>query len=192
LLSGIIEADLGCIFLDNDDQHSLHKALSVPGVRSLPHKRCAMQFLNLQSCNSLSYWQENIIQTVSSQQNFFCISSAQEGATKGVTAAKGKALCCQAVEGSPIKPSQAARDERGRVNLDELTDADLDYGTDERVLASLRRRLKRAIYTYEGTNLAPFHDNPGTFWTCGSFPTSSLSYSAFRSRVCIYGYVPLV
>ena len=60
-------------------------------------------------------------------------------------------MCCsQAVSGSPIKPSQAARDERGRVNLDELTDADLDYGTDERGLASLRRRLRRAIYTYEG------------------------------------------
>ncbi len=57
----------------------------------------------------------------------------------------------QAVSGSPIKPSQAARDERGRVNLDELTDADLDYGTDERGLASLRRRLRRAIYTYEGS-----------------------------------------
>ena len=54
------------------------------------------------------------------------------------------------MSGSPIKPSQAARDERGRVNLDELTDADLDYGTDERGLATLRRRLKRAIYTYEG------------------------------------------
>ena len=54
------------------------------------------------------------------------------------------------MSGSPIKPSQAARDERGRVNLDELTDADLDYGTDERGLASLHRRLKRAIYTYEG------------------------------------------
>ena len=36
------------------------------------------------------------------------------------------------------------------MNLDELTDADLDYGTDERSLASLRRRLKRATYTYEG------------------------------------------
>ena len=60
------------------------------------------------------------------------------------------ACCWQAVEGSPIKPTQAARDERGRVNLDELTDADLDYGTDERSLASLRRRLKRATYTYEG------------------------------------------
>lgn len=56
--------------------------------------------------------------------------------------------------GSPIKPSQAARDERGRVNLDELTDADLDYGTDKRGLAQLRRRLKRAIYTYEGTACA--------------------------------------
>ena len=60
------------------------------------------------------------------------------------------ARCWQAVEGSPIKPTQAARDERGRVNLDKLTDTDLDYGTDERSLASLRRRLKRATYTYEG------------------------------------------
>ena len=58
------------------------------------------------------------------------------------------------MSGSPIKPSQAARDERGRVNLDELTDADLDYGTDEAGLASLRRRLKRAIYTYEGVCLS--------------------------------------
>lgn len=68
--------------------------------------------------------------------------------------------CAQAVEGSPIKPSQAARDERGRVNLDELSDADLDYGTDERGLASLRRRLKRAIYTYEGQDRPPEPSGP--------------------------------
>lgn len=61
------------------------------------------------------------------------------------------------MEGSPIKPSQAARDERGRVNLDELTDADLDYGTDEQGLASLRRRLKKAIYTYEGASAHSCH-----------------------------------
>lgn len=56
----------------------------------------------------------------------------------------------QAEEGSPIKPGQALRDERGRVNLDDLTDTDLDYGCDEKSLASLRRRLKRAINTYDG------------------------------------------
>ena len=129
---------------------------------------------------------------VSSQQNFLLrLQCAKMGLHKVVTAAKGKALCCQAVEGSPIKPSQAARDERGRVNLDELTDADLDYGTDERGLASLRRRLKRAIYTYEGTNLAPFHHSPATFWTGGSFPKHSVAYSAFRATVCKYGWLPL-
>lgn len=56
----------------------------------------------------------------------------------------------QAEEGSPIKPSQAGRDERGRVNLDDLTDTDLDYGCDERGLAALRRRLKRAVNSYDG------------------------------------------
>ncbi|EIE27296.1 hypothetical protein COCSUDRAFT_64161 [Coccomyxa subellipsoidea C-169] len=56
----------------------------------------------------------------------------------------------EAEEGSPIKPGQALRDERGRVNLDDLTDTDLDYGCDEKSLASLRRRLKRAINTYDG------------------------------------------
>lgn len=58
----------------------------------------------------------------------------------------------QAEEGSPIKPGQALRDERGRVNLDDLTDTDLDYGCDEKSLASLRRRLKKAINTYDGTD----------------------------------------
>jgi len=53
-------------------------------------------------------------------------------------------------ESSVIKPAQAARDERGRVNLDDLTDTDLDYGCDEKSLASLRRRLKKAINTYDG------------------------------------------
>lgn len=60
----------------------------------------------------------------------------------------------QAEEGSPIKPSQAGRDERGRVNLDDLTDTDLDYGCDERGLAALRRRLKRAINSYDGMQLS--------------------------------------
>lgn len=53
-------------------------------------------------------------------------------------------------ESSVIKPAQAARDDRGRVNLDDLTDTDLDYGCDEKSLASLRRRLKKAINTYDG------------------------------------------
>ena len=79
------------------------------------------------------------------------------------------ACCWQAVEGSPIKPTQAARDERGRVNLDELTDADLDYGTDERSLASLRRRLKRATYTYEGDPSAAL-----------SIPTEPCAHSELR------------
>ncbi len=56
----------------------------------------------------------------------------------------------QAEAKAPIKPSEAARDERGRVNLDDLADVDLDYGLDERGLASLRRRLMHAIAAYNG------------------------------------------
>ncbi len=58
--------------------------------------------------------------------------------------------CLQAEEGAPIRPSQAARDERGRVNLDDLADSDLDYGVDARGLAQLRQRLHRAIASYDG------------------------------------------
>ena len=63
----------------------------------------------------------------------------------------------QAEEGAPIKPGQAARDERGRVSLDDLSDADLDYGCDERGLASLRKRLRRAINSYDGAPAGNSH-----------------------------------
>lgn len=56
----------------------------------------------------------------------------------------------QAEEEAPIKPGQALRDSRGRVNMDDLTDAELDYGCDEQGLASLRARLKKAINSYNG------------------------------------------
>ncbi|KAK9808359.1 hypothetical protein WJX73_005749 [Symbiochloris irregularis] len=56
----------------------------------------------------------------------------------------------QAEEEAPIKPGQALRDNRGRVNMDDLTDAELDYGCDEQGLANLRARLKKAINSYNG------------------------------------------
>lgn len=56
----------------------------------------------------------------------------------------------QAEEHSPIRPTQAARDDRGRVNMDDLTDTELDYGCDEHGLASLRARLTHAINSYNG------------------------------------------
>ncbi|KAK9807047.1 hypothetical protein WJX72_011975 [[Myrmecia] bisecta] len=51
---------------------------------------------------------------------------------------------------SPIKPSQCPKDDRGRVNLDDLTDQDLDYGCDEKGLAQLRVRMERANTRYAG------------------------------------------
>ena len=62
----------------------------------------------------------------------------------------GNPIAQQAEAEAPIKPSEAARDERGRVNLDDLADVDLDYGLDERGLASLRCRLMHAIAAYNG------------------------------------------
>lgn len=73
-----------------------------------------------------------------------------------------------------MKPSQAARDERGRVNLDELTDRDLDYGVDDRGLARLRRRLTNIINKYTGALLAShaltaWHKPVNTAGSCISF-----------------------
>ena len=50
-----------------------------------------------------------------------------------------------------MKPSQAVRDMQGRVNLDNLSEGDLDYGTDLRGLAKLRRRLTRVLFKFNGT-----------------------------------------
>ena len=63
-------------------------------------------------------------------------------------------LLVQADEQAPVRPGQAARDERGRVCLDDLADADLDYGTDRAGLAALRRRLHSAITAYNGAQPA--------------------------------------
>ena len=60
----------------------------------------------------------------------------------------------QAEVEAPVKPGQAARDQRGRVNLDDLTENDLDYGSDERGLARLRRRLTRIVYKFNGESPA--------------------------------------
>lgn len=61
----------------------------------------------------------------------------------------------QAQSQAPIKPSQAVRDAAGRVNLDELTERDLDYGADEHGLANLRRRLSHTVYRVNGR--VPLH-----------------------------------
>lgn len=53
-----------------------------------------------------------------------------------------------------MKPSQCPRDERGRVNMEDLSDQDLDYGFDTKGLSALRRRLTRAVGAYNG---APHH-----------------------------------
>ncbi len=58
-----------------------------------------------------------------------------------------------------MRPGQAARDERGRVCLDDLADADLDYGADRAGLAALRRRMHKAITAYNG---APGAQRPVT------------------------------
>lgn len=50
-----------------------------------------------------------------------------------------------------MKPSQAVRDLQGRVNLDSLSEGDLDYGTDLKGLAKLRRRLTRVLFKFNGT-----------------------------------------
>lgn len=63
-------------------------------------------------------------------------------------------LPTQADERAPVRPGQAARDERGRVCLDDLADADLDYGADRAGLAALRRRLHSAITAYNGAQPA--------------------------------------
>ena len=49
-----------------------------------------------------------------------------------------------------MKPSQAVRDMQGRVNLDNLSEGDLDYGTDLKGLAKLRRRLTRVLFKFNG------------------------------------------
>ena len=58
----------------------------------------------------------------------------------------------QATEQAPIKPSQASRNSRGQVDLDNLSSDDLDYGCDVEGLASLRKRLKHAIGSYNGAS----------------------------------------
>ena len=63
----------------------------------------------------------------------------------------------QANESSPIKPSQCPKDEHGRVDLDDLTDKDLDYGCDLHGLASLRQRLRRATDNYKGVCVRPYY-----------------------------------
>jgi hypothetical protein len=56
----------------------------------------------------------------------------------------------QAEATAPFKPAQCARDDRGRVSMEDLTDQDLDYGFDVKGLAALRRRLTRAVGSYNG------------------------------------------
>jgi hypothetical protein len=70
-------------------------------------------------------------------------------------------LCAQADERAPVRPGQAARDERGRVCLDDLADSDLDYGADAAGLAALRRRLHRAIGAYNGAAVLGSHTCEG-------------------------------
>ena len=56
---------------------------------------------------------------------------------------------------SPFKPSAAPRDVAGRVRLDNLTDADLDYACDGAAgLAALKRRVTRAAGAYAGARAA--------------------------------------
>jgi len=56
---------------------------------------------------------------------------------------------------SPFKPSAAPCDAAGRVRLDSLTDADLDYGCDGAAgLAALKRRVTRAAGAYAGARAA--------------------------------------
>jgi len=54
-----------------------------------------------------------------------------------------------------VRPSQAVRDMQGRVNLDNLTEGDLDYGAERRGLARLRRRLTCIVYKFNGTPPPP-------------------------------------
>ncbi len=61
----------------------------------------------------------------------------------------------QAEAESPVRPSQAVRDGQGRVNLDNLTEGDLDYGAEKRGLAKLRRRLTRIVYKFNGEETPP-------------------------------------
>lgn len=58
----------------------------------------------------------------------------------------------------PIKPSQVIK---GQVNLDDLSERDLDYGADERGLASLRQRLTHVIFKFNGA--APSADTSRIF-----------------------------
>ena len=80
-----------------------------------------------------------------------CGSSASSSSSSGLPA---RQLHAQAVEQAPIKPAQASRNARGQVDLDDLTSNDLDYGCDEEGLASLRKRLKHAINSFNGAQTA--------------------------------------
>ena len=59
-------------------------------------------------------------------------------------------VLAQAEAAAPFKPSAAPRDAAGRVRMDDLADADLDYGCDAAGLAALRRRLTRSTGAYNG------------------------------------------
>lgn len=60
---------------------------------------------------------------------------------------------------APIKPSQVIREQGGRVNLDDLSERDLDYGADEKGLADLRRRLNHVIYKFNGKLLSSISES---------------------------------
>ena len=49
-----------------------------------------------------------------------------------------------------MRPSQAVRDMQGRVNLDSLSEGDLDYGSELKGLAKLRRRMTRVLFKFNG------------------------------------------
>eukprot|EP00884_Botryococcus_braunii_P014847 jgi/Botrbrau1/23363/Bobra.0051s0016.1 len=66
---------------------------------------------------------------------------------------------------APLKPAQCPRDERGRVNMEDLTDQDLDYGFDIKGLAALRRRLTRAVGAYNGLHHFMLDYSFGFDWT---------------------------
>ena len=89
-------------------------------------------------------------------------------------------LRAQADEQAPVRPGQAARDERGRVCLDDLADADLDYGSDRAGLAALRRRLHSAITAYNGAPPALRGCRCLFEWGCAACLANALN-------VCYYG-----
>ena len=103
----------------------------------------------------------------------------------------------QAEVEAPVKPGRAARDQRGRVNLDDLTENDLDYGSDERGLARLRRRLTRIVYKFNGESPArrclarfsctgvPSAGPPGRPWQASQPGLGSGQAEALRQQASI-------